>query len=48
MLFELPIIVWILFLVGLALVAGYASGHREGFKEGKSVGYRRGAKSVSK
>ena len=44
---EIPVLVWILFLVGLALLAGYAVGHKDGYKQGTQVGYRRGSKSVS-
>ena len=44
---EIPVLVWILFLVGLALLAGYSIGHRDGYKEGRTIGYRRGSKSVS-
>jgi len=46
--YELPTFVWTLFLIGLALVTGYASGHREGYKDGKKVGHARGVKSVKK
>ena len=31
---EIPVLVWILFLVGLALLAGYSIGYREGHGEG--------------
>jgi len=44
---EIPVLVWILFLVGLALLAGYSIGHKDGYKEGRTIGYRRGSKSVS-
>lgn len=44
---EIPVIAWILFFGVLALLAGYAVGHKDGYKQGTQVGYRRGSKSVS-
>ena len=45
--FEIPVIVWIVLLITLGLLAGYSIGHKDGFREGRELGYRRGAKSVS-
>jgi hypothetical protein len=47
MMIEIPVIAWILFFGVLALLAGYAVGHKDGYKQGTQVGYRRGSKSVS-
>lgn len=44
---EIPVLVWIIFIGVLSLIAGYALGHNDGYKEGRAVGYRRGSKSVS-
>lgn len=34
-------------LLAVIFIGGYAMGHRDGMETGKTVGYRRGAKSVS-
>ena len=44
---EIPVLVWIVLFGMVALLAGYAVGHKDGYKQGKQVGYRRGSKSVS-
>jgi len=43
---EIPVLIWLFILVGLALIAGYSIGHKDGYKEGRTIGYRRGSKSV--
>jgi len=46
--FEIPVLIWILLIVVLSLIAGYGLGHNDGYKEGRTVGYRRGSKSVTR
>lgn len=45
---ELAQLIWVLIIVGITLVGGYAMGHNEGYKTGTENGYRRGAKSVNR
>ena len=44
----IPDLIWIVFIIGMSVLGGYAIGHNEGYKTGTENGYRRGAKSVSK
>ena len=45
--FEIPVMLWLIALIVLALLAGYSIGHKDGLKQGTQIGYRRGSKSVS-
>jgi hypothetical protein len=45
--FEIPVMLWLIALIVLAMLAGYSIGHKDGYKQGTQVGYRRGSKSVS-
>jgi len=44
---DIPVIAWVLFFGVIALLAGYAIGHKDGYKQGRQVGYRRGSASVT-